>query len=72
MSIPGGQKETPYVEDLKVLNDALYQPRTQPPSAVMLINEHVTNPCECGLVSDNAREGRLPIPNCNATRAVFG
>lgn len=61
MSIPGGKKETLYAENRKVLNDALHQPGAQPPSSMMLINEHLTNPCEGGIVSDNTREGRLLI-----------
>ena len=68
MSIPGGKKETLYSEDRKVLNDALHQPGAQPPSAVMRFNEHVTNPSEGGLVSDNTREGRLLILEVHGVR----
>lgn len=62
VSIAGGQRgnaETLYAEDCKVLNDAVHQPSTQPPSTVMLIHEHVANPSKCGLVGDNTREGGL-------------
>jgi hypothetical protein len=68
VSIPGGEMETLYAKDLKVLNNALNQPSAQPSTAVIPINEYVADPGESGPVCDNTREGRLLLPVVHGVR----
>lgn len=67
--VPRGENKSLYAVDRKVLDDARHQPGTQPPTAVMLVDEHVTDPGEGGPVGDNTRESRLLVLSVDGVRA---
>ncbi len=69
MGIVSAENHPVQTLDPQIVEDALHQPGTQPTPAVMLIDEHVTEPGEGGAVGDNTGEGRLLLPSVYAVRA---